>query len=167
MPKRHQVIRDVGQSLLGAVRAELQSQKSKAKAYLATPTPEFLRKNQPCAVLYLYDLRPFIRVGPTEKWELEEEIIDENGESYVVRYGRPLDLQMRYLLTAFAEDLADEHELLALAMKAFLDTPRLSGEQLAGESFIKTDALVISPDSEFTLATSSTVFGGFGSGPRL
>jgi len=167
MPKRHQVIRDVGQSLLGAVRGELQAQRSKAKGYLAAPTPEFLRKNQPCAVLYLYDLRPFIRVGPTEKWELEEEIVDENGESYVVRYARPLDLQMRYLLTACAEDLADEHEVLALGMKAFLDNPKLSGEQLTGESFIKSDALAIQPDSEFTLATCSTVFGGYGSGPRL
>ena len=34
MQKRHHVIRDVGQSMLAAVRGELSAQKSKAKAYL-------------------------------------------------------------------------------------------------------------------------------------
>src|SRR5256885_8368278 len=51
-----------GQSLLGVLRAELSAQRSKARAYLAAPSAEFLRKNAPCLVLYLYDLRPFIDV---------------------------------------------------------------------------------------------------------
>ena len=149
MQKRHHVIRDVGQSMLAAVRSELSAQKSKAKAFLATPTVEFLRKNQPCAVLYLYDLRPFIRINSGEKWELEEEIVDEDGETYVVRYGRPLEMQLKYLLTASAEELADEHEILALAMKTFLESPRLSREQLVGESFGSSDGLAISTDTDF------------------
>ena len=163
MQKRHHVIRDVGQSMLAAVRSELSAQKSKAKAFLATPTVEFLRKNQPCAVLYLYDLRPFIRINSGEKWELEEEIVDEDGETYVVRYGRPLEMQLKYLFTASAEDLADEHEILALAMKTFLESPRLSREQLVGESFGSSDGLAISTDTDFTLDTCSKVFGGFDS----
>jgi len=167
MQKRHHVIRDVGQSMLAAVRSELSAQKSKAKAFLATPTVEFLRKNQPCAVLYLYDLRPFIRINSGEKWELEEEIVDEDGETYVVRYGRPLEMQLKYLLTASAEELADEHEILALAMKTFLESPRLSREQLVGESFGSSDGLAISTDTDFTLDTCSKVFGGFDSGTRL
>src|SRR5690348_7156503 len=108
MPK-HQVIRDVSQSLLGVLRAELSQAKSKAKAYLAAPTTEFLRKNSPALVLYLYDLRPSFEVRTNENWHLEEEITDEKGETYVVRYGRPLDMGLHYLLTASSEDLADEH----------------------------------------------------------
>lgn len=166
MPK-HQVIRDAGQSLLGVLRAELVAQRAKAKAYLATPTAEFLRKNSPCLVLYLYDLRPSFEVRTNENWHLEEEITDEKGETYVVRYGRPLDMGLHYILTASADDLADEHEILALGMRAFLDHPKLSGEQLVGDSFMKGDALPITADAEFSLETASTVFGGFGSGPRL
>src|SRR2546426_7813426 len=90
MPK-HQVIRDVGHSLLGVLRAEMSGARSKGKAYLAAPTAEFLRKNQPCLLLFLYDLRPSIRVIHEEKWELEEEIVDERGETHIVKYGRPLD----------------------------------------------------------------------------
>src|SRR5205085_2810589 len=146
-------IRDVGQSMLAAVRNELSAQRSRAKAFLAAPTVEFLRKNQPCAALYLYDLRPFTRVNAGEKWELEEEIVDEHGETYVVRYGRPLEMNLKYLLTASAEDLADEHEILALAMKTFLDNPKLTGEQLVGESFGRSDGLGVSVDTEFTLDT--------------
>src|SRR4051794_18304090 len=105
MPK-HQVIRDVSQSLLGVLRQELVASRSKAKAYLTTPTPEFLRKNAPCLVLYLYDLRPSIDVRPGENWHLEEEVTDDKGDSVVVRYGRPLELGLNYLMTACAEDLA-------------------------------------------------------------
>jgi hypothetical protein len=166
MPK-HQVIRDVSQSLLGVLRAELVTSRSKAKAFLATPTPEFLRKNWPCLTLYLYDLRPSIDVRTGENWHLEEEITDDKGETYVVRYGRPMELGLRYLLTASAEDLADEHELIALGMKAFLDHPRLTGEQLMGDSFFKGDAVRFLPDDTFTLETSNTVFSGFGGGPRV
>src|SRR5438105_11292447 len=140
MPK-HQVIRDVGQTLLGVLRAELSAQRAKAKAYLATPTAEFLRKNSPCLVLYLYNLRPSFEVRNNENWHLEEEITDEKGETYVVRYGRPLDLALNYMLLASAEDLADEHEILALGLRAFLDHAKIGGDQLVGDSFFKDDAI--------------------------
>src|SRR5438552_12515262 len=166
MPK-HQVIRDVSQTLLGVLRAEMSSQKSKAKAYLATPTAEFLRKNAPCLVLYLYDLRPSFDVRKNENWQLEEEITDDRGETYVVRYGRPLDMGLKYLLTASAEDQADEHELIALGMRAFLDHAQINGDQLVGDSFAKTDSLRIDFDSNYNLQESSVIFGGFATGPRL
>ncbi|MCA1826176.1 MAG: DUF4255 domain-containing protein [Myxococcales bacterium] len=166
MPK-HQVIRDVGQSLLGVLRAELQAARSKAKAHLATPNAEFLRKNSPCLVLYLYDLRPSFEVRTNENWHLEEEITDDKGETYVVRYGRPLDMSLHYLLTASSDELGEEHEILALGMKAFLDRPKLSGDGLIGDSFMKGDVLPIANDDAYDLQVASTVFGGFGQGPRL
>jgi hypothetical protein len=164
---KHQVIRDVGQSLLGVLRGELSSQRSKAKAYLAAPTSEFLRKNAPCLVLYLYDIRPSIDVRTNENWHLEEEITDEKGETQVVRYARPLEMGLHYLLTAGADDLADEHEILALGMKAFLDHPKLHGEQLAGDSFFKQDSLPLHHDTEFTLETAAAVFSGLGQTARV
>jgi hypothetical protein len=164
---KHQVIRDVGQSLLAVLRAELSSQRSKAKAYLAAPTTEFLRKNAPCLVLYLYDIRPSIDVRTNENWHLEEEITDEKGETYVVRYARPLEMGLHYLLTAAADDLADEHEILALGMKAFLDHPKLQGEHLLGDSFFKQDVVALNHDTEFSLETASAVFGGLGQTARV
>ena len=158
MPK-HQVIRDVGQSLLGVLRAELQAAKSKAKVYLATPSAEFLRKNAPCLCLYLYDIRGSYEVRIDEKWVMEEEVTDDKGETYVVRYGRPLDMAMRYALTASAEDLADEHEILAIGMRAFLDHARLSGEQLVGDSFFKGDFVPVALDDTFTIETAAAIFG--------
>ena len=166
MPK-HQVIRDAGQSILGVLRAELAAHRAKAKAHLAAPTVEFLRKSSPCLVLYLYDIRPSFEVRNTENWHLEEEITDDNGETHVVRYARPLDMGLHYLMTAAAEDLADEHEILALGMKALLDHPKLAGESLVGDSFFRGDSLPITSDENFTLETASTIFGGFGQGPRL
>ena len=128
---RHQVIRDVSQTLLGVLRAEMSSQKSKAKAYLAAPTAEFLRKNAPCLVLYLYDIRPSIDVRTDENWHLEEEITDEKGETQVVRYARPLEMGLHYLLTAAADDLVPafgeqqfffEDRMQAIAQQRLEDT---------------------------------------------
>ena len=164
---KHQVIRDVGQSLLGVLRGELSSQRSKAKAYLAAPTTDFLRKNAPCLVLYLYDIRPSVDVRTNENWHLEEEITDEKGETHVVRYARPLEMGLHYLITAAADDLADEHEILALGMKAFLDHPKLHGEQLAGDSVFKEDSLPLHHDPEFTLDTAAAVFTGLGQTARV
>jgi hypothetical protein len=76
-------------------------------------------------------------------------------------------MHLKYLLTACADDLADEHEILALGMKAFLDKKMISGEQLVGESFTRSDAIAITHDTDFTLETSSKVFSGFGSSLRL
>lgn len=166
MPK-HQVIRDVGQSLLAVLRGELSANKSKAKAFLAAPTAEFLRKNSPSLVLYLYDIRPAIDVRANENWHLEEEITDENGETHVVRYARPLEMGLHFLLTASADDLADEHEVLALGMKAFLDHPKLTGEQLLGDSFSRQDSLPVHHDTGFTLETSAAVFSGLGQSARV
>ena len=166
MPK-HQVIRDVGQSLLGVLRAELSAQKSKAKAILAAPTAELLRKSSPCLVLYLYDIRPTIDVRANENWHLEEEITDENGDMQVIRYARPLEMGLHFLLTASADDLADEHEILALGMKAFLDHPKLGGEQLVGETFSQKDSLPVHHDTGFTLETAAAVFSGLGQSARV
>ena len=166
MPK-HQVIRDVSQSLLGVLRAELSGARSKAKAYLAAPSAEFQRKNAPCLVLYLYELQPTYDVRLKEKWTIEEEITDEKGETQIVRYGRPLELGLRYLLTAAADDLADEHEILALGLRAFLDNGKLTGEQIVGDSFVTGDAIHLTHDTDFNVEKGATVFGALGGNARL
>ena len=164
---QHQIIRDIGQTALGILRGELSAQRAKAKAFLATPTPEFLRKNAPALVLYLYDLRGSQHTLQGEHWQREEEIIDENGESHVIVYERPLDLDLRYLLCATAEDLAEEHELLAIGMKALLENQVVKGDTLSGDSWIDQDKLHIVHDQEFTLDTCHAIFGGFGAGPKV
>jgi hypothetical protein len=149
------------------LQAELAAAKVKGKVHVATPSPEFLKKNAPCLVLYLHDVRPWFDVRKDEKWHLEEEVVGQDGETYVVRYGRPLDLSMHYLLTAAAEDQGDEHELLAVGMKAFLDTARLDGEQLLGDSFFKGDSLPVAIDDDWSRDVCASVFASFGAGPRL
>src|SRR5262249_32844442 len=72
-----------------------------------------------------------------------------------------------YLITAASDELADEHEILALGMKAFLDRPKLTGEQLAGDSFFKQDSIALNHDTDFTLETAAAVFAGLGQTARV
>jgi hypothetical protein len=164
---QYQIIRDIGQTLLGVLRAELSAQKSKAKVHLATPTSDFLKKAGSALVLYLYDLRGSQHTLQGEHWQREEEVIDENGEAHVIVYERPLDLDLRYLLCATSDDLAEEHELLAIGMKAMLENQVLKGEPLVGDSWIDQDKLHVVHDQEFTLDTCHAIFGGFGAGPKV
>lgn len=166
MPK-HQVIRDVGRSIAAIVQAELSAAKVKGKVVVGAPTPEVLKKNSPCLVLYLHDVKPFFAVRRDENWQLEEEVVAPDGETYVVRYGRPLELSLHYLLTAAADDAADEHELLAVGMKAFLDNSKLEGEQLQGDSFFKGDSLPLQLDETWSRETAHAIFGTFGAGTRV
>ena len=52
-------------------------------------------------------------------------------------------------------------------MRAFLDHPKLSGEGLVGDSFMKGDVLPVHADEGFDLQTSCVIFGGFSAAPRL
>jgi hypothetical protein len=139
----------------------------KGKVYVAAPTPEFLKKNSPCLALYLHDVRPWYEVRRDEKNQLEEEVVGSDGETYVVKYGRPLDLSLHFMLTAAAEDMADEHELIAVGLRAFLDNSKLHGEQLLGDSFFKGDDLPVTLDDTWSRETAASVFSSFGAGARL
>ncbi|MBS2025712.1 MAG: DUF4255 domain-containing protein [Deltaproteobacteria bacterium] len=164
---KYQIIRDVGLNLLGVVRAELQAQRAKAKAFLATPTAEFLRKNTPSLVLYLYEMRTHMAARRGEEWHIEEEIVDEKGEMHVVRYNRPLELTLNYILVASADDLAEEHELLAIGMSAFLDKPRLERNDLQGDSFFRGDDLHVKNDFEFDMGRAQAILGPLGAGTKV
>ena len=164
---KYQIIRDVGLTMLGVLRAELTAQRAKAKAHLATPTTEFLRKNAPCLVLYLYEVRTHMAPRRGEEWHLEEEIVDANGETYVVRYNRPLELQLNYCMVASSEELGEEHELLALGMSAFMDKPKIARADLQGDSFFKDDDLHIKNDYDFDMARAGAVLSPLGAGGKV
>jgi hypothetical protein len=162
----HQIIRDVGRTLLGVLTAELTASKVKAKAHLATPTAEFLKKNSPSLVLYLYDLTPWGGNRSEDPFE-EQEVVDEKGETHVVRYKQPLQLDLRYMLCAAADDLEEEWELLGLGIKALGDMGTFKGKQLSGDSWYKDEELKISEDGDFSLEKCHAIFGGFNTGPKV
>src|SRR5260370_11727203 len=89
---------------------------------------------------------------------MEEEIVDEGGETVLVRYGRPLELGLHYMVTAAADDLADEHEILALGLRGFLDHAKITGDQLVGDSFFKGDAVRVTHYDAFSMETAQQVF---------
>ena len=162
----HQIIRDVGRTLLSVLSAEFTASKVKAKAHLATPTVEFLKKNAPAIVLYLYDLKPWGGPRSDDPFS-EEEIVDEKGETHVVRYKQPLQIDLRYLLCAAGEDLEEEWELLGLGIKALGNMGTLEGKQLLGDSWYKDEDLKINEDDEFALDKCHAIFGGFNTGPKV
>jgi hypothetical protein len=162
----YQIIRDVGRTLLSVLNAEFTASKVKGKAHLATPTAEFLKKNAPSLVLYLYDLRPWVGNRSDEPF-VEEEVVDDKGETHIVKFAQPLELDMRYMLCASGESLEEEWELLGLGIKAFGNTLKMDKKQLLGDSWFRDEELKIIEDGEFSLEKCHAIFGGFGAGPKV
>ena len=162
----YQIIRDVGRTLLSVLTAEFAASKVKGKAYLATPTAEFLKKSAPCLVLYLYDLRPWVGNRSDEPF-VEEEVVDDKGETHIVKFAQPLELDMRYMLCAAGETLEEEWELLGLGIKAFGNTLKMDKKQLLGDSWFRDEELKIIEDGDFSLEKCHALFGQFGAGPKV
>jgi len=159
--------RDVSQTLLGVLRAEMSSQKSKAKAHLAAPTAELLAQERALPGLYLYDIRPPSTCAPTKT--------GTSRRKSPTRRAKPTlsatPVRWRWGCTTCspppptisrtrARDPRAGHEGLPRSPEA----PR---EELSGDSFFKHDALSVQHDTAFTLGNRAAVFSGLGQAARV
>ena len=163
---KHLVIRDVSWSLLNVVKNEVAKAKARAKVLLGQPESGFLDKNAPAICLWLYEVKPYV-TQRNEPWEEEIEEAGTDGEKVVIKYAHPLDLDLHYLVAAAHEDLGEQQALIALAMKAFMEHARLSGEELLGESWRKDEVMPLEYDESLTLERQSFLWQSLATPMRL
>ncbi len=85
------------------------------------------RLNRPTLNLFLFDLHENKKLRQTHPvWEVDR---SEDNNSAVKRR-RPVRMDLRYLVTAWAAEPEDEHHLLTRTSLAFFRHPRLSEEML-------------------------------------
>jgi hypothetical protein len=84
-------------------------------------------KKKPTLNLFLFDIREN-NVLRQHQWEQVNEL--ENGRKQFKR--TPFRFDCHYMLTSWAENLADEHQILSQAMDALLRNPILPPTYLAG-----------------------------------
>lgn len=155
MPQ-YEVIRDIGSSLLALCEAELKKQKVKGKVVLAPPTREVFDKHAPALCLYLYEVRENAPYKDTMPWD--KKVPGPDGKLVKVKIPAPLELELRWVLAAGAEDAAQEHLLLALGMKALHERPLLTRKDLKADHFAATEELPLRIDYGFDLGRAATLF---------
>jgi hypothetical protein len=79
------------------------------------------RLSRPTLNLFLYDLKENVKLRPASPaWRVEQ-----RGDHTVTLRQRPVRVELRYVLTAWANEPADEHRLLARAVMALFRFPEL------------------------------------------
>lgn len=93
------------------------------------PTREWVsRLSRPTLNLFLYDVRENVKMRGSQQWTIER-----RPDGTAVQRRTPVRVGLRYMITAWANDPNDEHNLLARALMALFRQPHLP-EDLLPES---------------------------------
>lgn len=156
---RYDVIKEIGESLAGIVRAEAKKQKVELEVVVGPFDQAFFAKKSAAVALYLYEIG-YDHQRQQELREFEVKGEDDQGE-YTILYPRPLAVDLRWAVAATARTAGDEHIALAVALKAFYDAPLLDSKTKQGENFPDRD-LPIDIDRAFTLEKQAQLLGSLG-----
>lgn len=139
-----EVIRDIGETL-----KELLKRSFKDAGYTTvTVSNEKPKKDNvkslPAVNFYLYHLA----WAPGYKERTDRLVTTHDREGKLVEYYQdaPVFLHGQFLISVHGNSPDEEHVLLGLVVKTFLENPVLFGDQLRGESFLPDDKLNVFPN---------------------
>ena len=92
------------------------------------------RLSRPTLNLFLYDMRENRKLRQSQEW-----IVEQNRDGTVSQRRQPARIDLHYLVTAWANDPDDEHNLLARALMALFRQPHLP-KKLLPESLLDQPA---------------------------
>jgi len=156
---RHEVFKDVGESLAGLVRLEAKAQKLDVDVVVGPPDAAFFAGKKGAIAVYLYDFH-YDRNVNQEGEETQVDVTDDSG-TYTILYGRPLILEVRFLVAATGKTPADEQVNLGLAVKAFFERPALAAGTKAGRS-LPGHEMPVDLDEGFTAERKWTMLQSLG-----
>jgi hypothetical protein len=83
------------------------------------------RLNRPTLNLFLYDIRENRKLRQSQQW-----MVEHNEDGTVTQRRTPARIDVHYMITAWANEPEDEHNLLARALMALFRQPHLPPELL-------------------------------------
>ncbi len=90
------------------------------------PTREWSgRLSRPTLNFFLHDVRENIKLRQAQEW-----IVEQNPDGTVTQRRMPVRVDLHYMVTAWANDPADEHNLLARSLLALFRQPHLPPDLL-------------------------------------
>lgn len=83
------------------------------------------RLNKPALNIFLYDVRENIKLRQSQQW-----MIEHNKDGTVIQRRTPTRVDLHYMVTAWANDPEDEHNLLARTLMVLFREPHLPKDLL-------------------------------------
>lgn len=88
--------------------------------------------------------------------------IDADGQVREFYQDPPLPLGLDFLVSAWADEDAEQQELLGAAMRAVLGTPALEGVMLEGDAFDPDERIPVRPIEDLSVEFLMSLWRGFG-----
>lgn len=157
---QHRILRQTSESLSTALEDGVRALLGRTIQVVTGPPLREKFTRLPALGLYLYRVAVL-----TERRELVPTLvsrIDATGDIREFYQDPPVPLGLDYLVSAWADEDAEQQELLGAAMRALLGTPVLEGSLLEGDAFDPDERISVRPVEDVSVEFLMSLWRGFG-----
>ena len=157
---QHRIFRQTSESLATALEDGVKEILGRTIQVVTGPPLREKFTRMPALGVYLYR----VNVRPRRREDLPSLVcqIDEHGLIREYYQDPPLRLGLDYLISAWADEDAEQQELLGAAMRAMLDRPALEGDDLEGDAFDPDTRIPVRPIEDLSVEFLMSLWRGFG-----
>ncbi len=120
------MIQDMDEALRQLLIRELPIKNNEVDIAFEQPKREWsARLNRPALNLFLYDVREHLKMRGSHQWQVER-----LPDGTAIQRRPPVKIKLSYMVTAWATNSDDEHNLLTRALMAFFRQPTMPEELL-------------------------------------
>lgn len=144
---RHEVFKEVAESLAACVRRESDRQKTPVEVVVGPPDAGFYAGKSNAVAIYLYHLA----VDYADNEHTEELVVEGEDElgTYTIVYPRAVITRLHFAVAARGGSHDAELLTLSLALKAFVEHPTLAGDAKKGANLPPERDLPVDVDTSF------------------
>lgn len=157
---QYRIFRQTSESLATALEDGLKDLLGRSIQVVTGPPLREKFTRMPALGVYMYrvNVRPRRREdSPTLVCQ-----IDRAGVIREYYQDPPLRLSLDYLVTAWADEDAEQQELLGAAMRVLLNSPVLEGDALEGDAFDPEERVPVRPVEDISAEFLMSLWRGFG-----
>lgn len=157
---QHRIFRQTSESI--ATLLEDGAREILGRTILVVTGPPMREKFTRTPALGVYMYRAWVRPRRREDLPTFVTRIDPQGVITEFYQDPPLRMSLDYLITAWADEDAEQQELLGAAMRILLTHPVLEGDLLEGDAFDPEERIPLRPVEDLSAEFLMSMWRGFG-----
>ncbi len=157
---QHRIFRQVSESVATLLEDGVREMLGQSIEVVTGPPLREKFTRTPALGVYLY--RVYVRPRRREETETLVSRIEANGDIEEFYQDPAMRMGLDYLITAWADEDAEQQELLGAAMRTLLNTPVLEGDHLEGDAFDPEERIPLRPVEDLSVEFLMSMWRGFG-----
>lgn len=157
---QHRIFRQVSESVATLLEDGVRDMLGQSIEVVTGPPLREKFTRTPALGVYLY--RVYVRPRRREETETLVSRIEANGDIEEFYQDPAMRMGLDYLITAWADEDAEQQELLGAAMRTLLNTPVLEGDHLEGDAFDPEERIPLRPVEDLSVEFLMSMWRGFG-----